>query len=129
MLLQADATGKTVAEATSFVQTQLSLPVSPLADFTAAASADNAVATNAARLVRLTQVQQAAAVAAAVGQSDLSGGTVTQADIDKAVANAVMGALPAIGAAAADPALAGMSGAALQTALGTAAAAWSPAPA
>jgi hypothetical protein len=121
VLLQADATGKTVAEATSFVQTQLSLPVSPLADFTAAASADNAVAANAARLVRLTQVQQTAAVAAAVGQSDLSGGTVTRADIDKAVANAVMGALPAIGAAAADPALAGVSGAALQTALGTAA--------
>ncbi len=71
--LQADVTGKTVAEATSFVQTQLSLTVSPLADFTAAASAANAVAANAARLVRLTQVQQAAAVAPAVGQSDLSG--------------------------------------------------------
>ena len=119
---QADVVGQTIAEAASFVQTQLSLTVSPLADFTAAASAANIVAANAARLVRLTQVQQAAAVAAAIGQSDLSGGTVTQADVDRAVANAVMGALPVIGAAAADPALAGVSGPALQTALGTAAA-------
>ena len=119
--LHADTTGKTVVDATSFVQTQLNLTVSPLDDFTAATNAANAVAANAARLVRLTQVQQTAAVAPAVGQSDLSGGTVAQADVDKAVANAVMGALPAIGAAAADPALVGVSGAALQTALGTAA--------
>jgi trimeric autotransporter adhesin len=118
---QADVAGQTVAQAVSFVQMQLNLPVSPLADFTAATSAANAVAANASRLVRLTQVQQAAAVAAAVGQSDLSGGTVTQADVDKAVAIAVTGSLPAIGAAAADPALSGVSGAALQTALGTAA--------
>jgi trimeric autotransporter adhesin len=120
--LQADATGQTVAETAAFIQTQLNLSVSPLADFTATAGAANAVAANASRLVRLTQVQQGAAVAAAVGQNDLSGGTVTQADVDKAVANAVIGSLPAIGAAAADPALAGLSGTSLQTALGTSAA-------
>ena len=56
-----------------------------------------------------------------MGQTDLSGGTVTQADVDKAVANAVIGSLPAIGAAAAEPALVGMSGAALLDALSTAA--------
>jgi hypothetical protein len=71
--LHADTTGKTVVDATSFVQTQLNLTVSPLDDFTAATNAANAVAANAARLVRLTQVQQTAAVAPAVGQSDLSG--------------------------------------------------------
>jgi hypothetical protein len=118
---QVDSTGQTVAQATSFVQTQLGLAVSPLADFTASASAANTTAANAARLVQLTQTQQATAVAAAVGQTDLSGGTVTQADVDKSVAKAVFGALPVIGAAAADPALAGLSGTALQTALNTAA--------
>lgn len=120
--LQADATGQTVAQAESFVKTQLNLSVSPLADFTAAASAANTVAANAARLVRLTQVQQAAAVTAAKGQSDLSDGTVSPDDIDKAVTRAVLGALPKIGVAAADPAVVAASGAARQTALGNAAA-------
>ena len=102
---QMDATAQTRAEATAFVQTQLNLSVSPLADFTAATNAANTTAANAARLVIRTQDQQATAVASAVGQTDLSGGTVSQADIDKAVAKAVVGALPVIGAAAADPAL------------------------
>jgi hypothetical protein len=116
-----DSTGQTVAQATSFVQAQLNLTVSPLANFTASTSADNTVAANAARLVVLAQVQQAAAVAAALGQPDLSGGTVSQADLDKAVAKAVVGALPVIGASAASPSLVGVTGTALQTALGTAA--------
>ena len=114
-----DTTGQTLAQATSFVQAQLNLAVSPLTNFTAATSADNTVAANAARLVVLTQTQQAAAVAAAVGQADLSGGTVSPADVDKAVAKAVAGALPAIGASAAS--LVGVTGPALQTALTTAA--------
>ena len=118
---QMDATAQTRAEATAFVQTQLNLSVSPLADFTAATNAANTTAANAARLVIRTQDQQATAVASAVGQTDLSGGTVSQADIDKAVAKAVVGALPVIGAAAADPALAGLTGTVLQTALNGAA--------
>ncbi len=116
-----DTTGQTLAQATSFVQAQLNLAVSPLTNFTAATSADNTVAANAARLVVLTQTQQAAAVAAAVGQADLSGGTVSPADVDKAVAKAVAGVLPAIGASAASPSLVGVTGATLQTALATAA--------
>ena len=118
---QVDSTGQTLAQATSFVQAQLNLSVSPLADFTAATNAANTPAANAARLVVKSQDQQATAVAAAVGQTDLSGGTVSQADVDKAVAKAVVGALPVIGAAAADPALTGLTGTALQTALNTAA--------
>ena len=119
---QIDATGQTRTEATTFIQGQLGLTVSPLADFTASASAANTTAANAARLVIKAQDQAATSVAAAVGQTDLSGGTVTQADVDKAVAKAVASALPAIGASAADPALAGLTGAPLQTALNTAAA-------
>ena len=114
-----DTTGQTLAQATGFVQAQLNLAVSPLTNFTAATSADNTVAANAARLVVLTQSRQATAVAAAVGQADLSGGAVSQADVDKAVAKAVAGALPAIGASAAS--LVGVTGPALQTALTTAA--------
>lgn len=119
---QMDASGQTAVQAADFIQQQAGLAVSPLSDFTATANADTARAAYAARLVQLAQAQQAAVVAGAVGQTDLSGGTVTQADVAKAVATAVLGALPAIGAAAADPALAGVTGTALQTALTSAAA-------
>ena len=118
---QMDTTAQARADAAAFVQSQLGLAVSPLADFTAASTPANTTAANAARLVIKTQNQAATAVAPAIGQTDLSGGMVPRADVDKAVARVVAGALPVIGASAADPALAGLTGTALQTALNTAA--------
>lgn len=114
---QMDSAGQTRDQAVAFVQQQTGLAVSPLADFTAPSNADNTRVANAARLLTSTQRQQAAAVAAAVGQTDLSGAAVTQADVDAAIRRAVVGALPAIGAAAGDPALAGRSGNDLITAV------------
>ena len=120
---QIDSTGQTLAQARDFIQVQAGLAVSPLADFTTAANADNQKAALVGRLALLTAIKQADAVATAVGQTDLSGGTVSQADVNTAVASAVAGALPAIGAAASDPALTGASGSALQAALDSAASA------
>ena len=105
----------------TYIQSQAGLAVSPLADFSAAANAENQKASNVGKLVVLTGQQQAAALTPAVGQTDLSGGTVTQADLAKVVSTAVAAALPALGAAAAAPAVAAATGAALQTALATAA--------
>lgn len=113
---QMDATGQTRADAAAFVQAQAGLPVSPLADFTAAQNANNARAALTAKLVLQTSQQQAAAVASAVGQTDLSGAPVTQADVSRAVQARVIAALPSIGAAAADPALAALTGTAREQA-------------
>ena len=108
--LQMDRSGQTLAQARDYIQAQAGLRVSPLADFTAAASADNTVAANAARLALQTARQQAAAVSTAVGQTDVSGAAITQAELDRAVATKVTAALPSIGAAAGDPAVTALTG-------------------
>jgi hypothetical protein len=113
---QMDASGQTRAQAADFVQQQAGLAVSPLADFTGA-GADNAKAANVAKLVLKTSIQQAAAVASAVGQTDVSGATITQSDLDRAVLERVTAALPVIGAAAVDPALVNLTGTAREQAL------------
>lgn len=105
------------------MQTNLALAVSPLADFTASNSADNEKAANAARLVVATQNKQATDLASAVGQADVSGSTVTQAQVDAEVAKTLGASLVAIGSAAADPTLAGKTGAPLVAAVGVLAAA------
>ncbi len=115
--LQRISAAQTRADATAFVQSQLGLAVSPLADFTASASADNAKAANAARLTRAAQTQQSAALAAAVGQTDVSGAAVTQDDIDELAATSVLGSLPNIGAAAIDASLQGKTGTSLRDAI------------
>ena len=118
---QMDSTGQTLAQARDYIQAQVGLAVSPLADFTAAANADNLKAANAAKLVLLTSIQQAVAVAAAVGQTDVSGAVITQADVNRAAVTSVLGALPVIGAAAVAPALVGLTGVARDQALGSSA--------
>jgi trimeric autotransporter adhesin len=100
---QADAGGGTVADASSFVKAQASLAVSPLADYTASPSTENRQAATVARLVSLTAQKQAEAVAGVVGQVDVSGATITQADLDEAVTMAVIGMLPSLAAAAGEP--------------------------
>ncbi|HET9976745.1 MAG TPA: hypothetical protein VFQ20_04860 [Burkholderiaceae bacterium] len=119
---QIDNAGQTQAEAVAYVQAQLGLAVSPLADFTAASNADNLKAANAARVTVSTLKQQTAAlttaaVTTAIGQTDVSGGTVTQAHVDALVVKAVAGALTVIGGSAADPSLAGKTGTALAAAV------------
>jgi hypothetical protein len=118
---QMNASGQTAAQASDFVRTQAGLAISPLADFTAATSADHVKAANVAKLVLQATLQQQAAVAAAVGQTDVSGAPIAAADLERAVQTKVIEALPALGAAAADPALAGLTGTTREQALVTAA--------
>jgi len=116
----ADATGATVAAASDFVKTQAGLSFSPLADFTASTATDARQAATVARLVTLTQQKQTAALATVVGQADISGSTITAADVDKAVTQALLGSLPALGAASQDPSVAAATTSTeLQAALGT----------
>lgn len=118
---QMNASGQTLAQARDHVQAQAGLALSPLADFTAGTSADHAKAANAAKLVLQATLQQQAAVTAAVGQPDVSGATIAAADLERAVQGKVIEALPAIGVAAADPALVGLTGTARELALTAAA--------
>ncbi|HEX6707144.1 MAG TPA: hypothetical protein VF169_20470 [Albitalea sp.] len=97
-----DATGATVTAASDFIQAQATLALSPLADFTGAGAEARQAAT-VARLVTLATQAQSQAVASVVGQVDISGATVSQADLDRAVAKAVIGVLPALAGAVTDP--------------------------
>ncbi|KQV50693.1 hypothetical protein ASC95_15190 [Pelomonas sp. Root1217] len=112
-----DAAGVSLADATALVQAQAGLAVSPLADFTAASNADNKQAGLVARLVQATALAQADALKGVAGQADLSGGTITAAEVQKQVASAVVGALPAIAGKAAESTVTAASGAALTTAI------------
>lgn len=118
---QMDASGQTRSEAAAFIQQQAGLAVSPLADFSAASNTDNAKAANVAKLALQTSLQQSAAVASALGQTDVSGTVITQVDLDRAVLDKVVAALPVIGAAAVDPAIVNLSGSAREQALAAAA--------
>ena len=115
--LQMDGANQTRDQAVTFVQSELGLAVSPLADFTAANNADSIKAANAARLALATTWQQSDALAAAVGQTDLSGAAVTESDVQRLAAVSVLGALPMIGASAVDGSLQGKSGVALADAV------------
>jgi hypothetical protein len=99
----ADATGATVSAASDYVKTQAGLAFSPLSDFTASSSDEAKAAATMARLVTLTQQKQTDVLATVVGQADISGATITSGDLGKAVTSAVLGALPALSAAAQDP--------------------------
>jgi trimeric autotransporter adhesin len=107
--VQIDATGSTLAAATSFVQAQAGLGVSPLLDFTATASpVDDAAVKQAASVARLamaTWLAQQEAVSSVVGSADLSGAIVTALDARGAVARSVLGQLPAVAISAADSGL------------------------
>jgi hypothetical protein len=117
----ADATGVTIAEATTLIQTQAGLGMSPLADFTVASNADTQQAALVARLVQATALAQADALKDVAGQTDLSGATASAADVGKQVVSAVIGALPSIAGKAAESSLRGASGGALTDAIASAA--------
>lgn len=122
VVLQMMNAGQGRADAAAFVQSGLGLAVSPLDDFTADNTA-NTTAANAARLTRTATNHQTDALAAVVGQTDLSGSAVTQEQVDRFAATSVLGALPAIGGAAIDASLEGKSGNELRDAVAALAAA------
>ena len=106
VLGQMQATGATAAEAAAYIQAQAGLSFSPLEDFGGDAPGPRQAAL-LARLAVQTQIALAAAMAPRLGQPDGTGGTVTQADIDTATANALRAALPALAATAASAAVTG----------------------
>ncbi len=118
-----DATGATLAAAADFVQSQASLGVSPLADYVNTTGAAAKQAATVAKLLVVATQAQADAVKGAIGTADVSGGTVSAADLKKAVSTAMLNALPAVAASVADPTVANATGDALKTALSNAAAA------
>ena len=71
VLLQMISTAQSRDDAAAFVQSQLGLAASPLADFTASSTADNTLAANAARLTLAAFSQQTDALAAAVGATSI----------------------------------------------------------
>ncbi len=103
---QMQATGATAADAAAFIQAQAGLTLSPLANFGGPTPPDLQAALFA-RLVVQTQKALVAALAPRLGQPDLGGTSVTQADIDKAASDAMRSALPALAEVIADPAVKG----------------------
>jgi hypothetical protein len=101
-----EATGVSTTAAADFVKAQAGLSVSPLVDFSTSTAAGAAQAATLARLIVLTTQQQSAALSSVVGQTDLSGATVSQSDLNVAVNKAVLDALPTVAAAATDQAIA-----------------------
>ncbi len=100
------ATRSSASEAAAFVQAQAGMAISPLADFSGS-SAAAVQAQQLSRLSVLTYQQVVAALAPSLGQSDGLGGTVSQDDIDKAAAQAVLNGLQPMASALGDPAIAG----------------------
>ena len=93
----------------------------PLDDYTAISNAGNKQAGLVARLVAATMQEQSKAVASSKGQTDISGKTISDADLMKAVRQAVADALPGIAGAAVDPAVTAATGDTLQALLAAAA--------
>lgn len=96
-----EVAGVGTAAAAAFIQAQAALAQSPLQD-----DAGTARTATLARLVVLTLQRQARVLQpAVVGQRDLSGATATQPQLDRVLRHALLGALPALGAAASATAL------------------------
>jgi hypothetical protein len=108
---QIASSGGTSAQAAAIVQSQTGLTVSLFSNYTTteSTSAGAGAAADLARLIVLASQQQSAALASVVGQTDLSGATVSQADLQAAVVKSLVGSLPALAAAAADPTVAAAS--------------------
>jgi trimeric autotransporter adhesin len=99
---QLATSGGTSVQAASIVKTQTGLAFSLFDNYTLtkATGADAAAAANLARLIVLTTQQQGASLASLVGQTDTSGATITQADLQRAIVKSLVGVLPALASAA-----------------------------
>lgn len=113
------STGASTADAAKTVQSATSLSASLFQDYTqVAAPTDGSIsAATVARLLVVTNQQQAAAVAGAVNAKAVDGTTITRADLDKAVRNKLLELLPSLIAALGDPAVQAATGSAKETAL------------
>lgn len=102
-----DRTAASLVAAGDFIKAQAGLAASPLADFTQAATPANKHAGLVARLIILTSRQHLAVLTPVVGTQDISGATITTSDVEKAVIASMIENLPAMAAAASDPAVSG----------------------
>lgn len=119
--LHIDATGATLSAASELIKAQAALAISPLEDFSASNGAAQTQAAHTARVVQLTLLRQGSDLASVVGTADLNGNTITRADLNKALASAMLAALPSAAALVNDPAVSNATPAALQAALQSAA--------
>lgn len=103
---QMRATGMSAADAAAYVQAQAGLAISPLADFTGNAPAQQQAAL-LARLAVQTQIALLNTLALQLGTTAANGTTVTASDIAAAAADALRGALPALAATAASSTISG----------------------
>jgi hypothetical protein len=111
-----DFSGDTLADAVAFIQAQAGLAISPLTDYTAGGEdADHAA--KVARLAVMVQLTHADALAGVVGEQDVAGNTITQADLDALLLDSLTAALPSLSAIVADPAIADAAPEDLQQAL------------
>jgi hypothetical protein len=98
-----EQTGVSSANAASSVQSSLGLNISLFQDYTKNTTTDSVVAGTVARMVVVATQQQAAAVDSAEGTKALDGTTITQADLDKLVAQKLLSLMPQLAAAMATP--------------------------
>lgn len=104
---QSGAGQQSTADAERFVQSQLGVSASMFTDYTLGSGDDNSKAATIARLAVLTGQQQSTVIGGALGKTDITGSTITQADITAAVQRAVLDVMQDLAAAATDPAIAG----------------------
>ena len=108
--------GASSAEAAAVVQQQGGLGISAFVNYSS--SLGNGNASHLARLVVLAMQDRLKALAPLLGQADLSGNKVAQADLQSDVTAGLLGALPRLAAAANDPnGVAAATPAAVDTAL------------
>ncbi len=98
-----DTTGVSVTDAAATLRAQAGLALSPLANYNLDASAAGRSAAALARVVQLAQLQQDQKLApAVVDKTDLSGATISAADLERQLRARLLLQLPALAAAAAD---------------------------
>lgn len=91
-----DDSGVSTAQAEAAAKAQTDLGVSMLADFTADNTSAGKAAAIALRLVVVAIQQQTVALAAAAGNTDLSGASITLADIGKAIQQSMVQLFPSL---------------------------------
>lgn len=115
------STGVKSSEAAAAVQAQIGTQVSLFQDFTKGTGTDAKSLGALARMVVVTQQQQAEAVKSAVGTKAIDGSTITQADVDALVLARLQQMLPSIvqvlGSSAVQTALQSGNAGSLNTAL------------
>lgn len=109
--------GVSLGAAEQWVREQAGLAVSPLADFTAAGTAEARQAAQVARLVQLSANTQQRGLAGLVGTPDRNGGTISAAALERELLVHQLGQLPLVAGTVAEPALQAASGAALEALL------------